>query len=136
MLQQNVRLFTYYIFFDLVLLSRTLTIRRTAGEREGYLFDSSLQLPSASQTLRHYPGFYCRKLTSAHTFQPDLYRKTLDSECNSPTTLDSKCNSLTTNTLLDGNQRFDRIKSIHWDRLVNIGWLGDIDLLNAKIWFV
>ena len=45
--------------------SRT-TNDRTAGEGRGHFFNSSLPLPPASQTLRHYPGDYCRELTSAH----------------------------------------------------------------------
>ena len=40
-------------FFYLCLLSRTFMTQRTAGERGGYLFNSSLPLPPASQTLRH-----------------------------------------------------------------------------------
>ena len=32
--------------------------------------------------------------------------------------------------LADENQRFHWIKSIHWYRLVNIGWLADINLLD------
>ena len=41
------------IFFYLGFLSRTFTIHGTAGEGEGYLFNSSLPLPPASQILRH-----------------------------------------------------------------------------------
>ena len=37
---------------------------------------------------------------------------------------------------LDENQRFDWIKTIHWHRLVNIGWLPDIDLFNSIIWLI
>ena len=40
-------------FFLSGFLSRTFTIHRTAGEGGGYLFNSSLPLPPASQTLRH-----------------------------------------------------------------------------------
>ena len=44
----------YFFFFSyLGFLSRTFTIHRTAGEGGGYLFNSSLPLPPASQTLRH-----------------------------------------------------------------------------------
>ena len=39
--------------FYLDFLSRTFTNHRTAGEGGGHLFDSSLPLPPASQTLRH-----------------------------------------------------------------------------------
>ena len=41
-------------FLFLGLLSRTVTIRKTAGEGGGYLFNSSLPLPPASQTLNHW----------------------------------------------------------------------------------
>ena len=69
-------------FFYLRFLSRTFTIHRTAGEARGYLFNSSpsLPLPSASQTLRHWPGDYCRDLTSIHNQQPDSNREPLVSE--------------------------------------------------------
>ena len=40
-------------FLYLAFLSRTFTIHKTAGEGGGYLFNSSLPLPPASQTLRH-----------------------------------------------------------------------------------
>ena len=40
-------------FFYLGFLSRTFTVHRTAGEGGGHLFNSSLPLPPASQTLRH-----------------------------------------------------------------------------------
>ena len=40
-------------FFYLGFLSRTFTIHRTAGEGGGYLFNSSVPLWPASQTLRH-----------------------------------------------------------------------------------
>ena len=43
-----------YIFFVyLGFLSRTFMIHRTAGEGGGYLFNSSLPLSPASETLRH-----------------------------------------------------------------------------------
>ena len=32
-----------------------------------------------------------------------------------------------------GNQRFDWIKLIHGYRLINIGWLADINLFNSMI---
>ena len=41
------------LFFYLDFLSRTFTIHKTAGEGRGYLFNFSLPLPPASQTLRH-----------------------------------------------------------------------------------
>ena len=42
-----------FFFFYLGFLSRTFTIHGTAWEGEGYLFNSSLPLPPASQALRH-----------------------------------------------------------------------------------
>ena len=42
-----------YFFFYLGFLSCTFMIHRTAGEGGGYLFNSSLPLLPASQTLRH-----------------------------------------------------------------------------------
>ena len=44
---------SFFFFFYLGFLSRTFTIHGTAGEGGGYLFNSSLPLPPASQTLRH-----------------------------------------------------------------------------------
>ena len=40
-----------FLLFEFFL--RTFTIQRPAGEGGGYLFNSSLPLPPASQTLRH-----------------------------------------------------------------------------------
>ena len=55
-------LFSFYLGF----LSRTFTIHMTAGEGGRYPFSSSLPAPSASQTLRYWPGYYCREFTSSH----------------------------------------------------------------------
>ena len=55
-----------YFFFYLGFHSRTFTNHRTAGEGGGHFFNSSLPLPTASQTLKHYRGNYCRQLTSTH----------------------------------------------------------------------
>ena len=82
----NSVVFFFFFFFYLGFLSRTFTIHRTAGEGEGYLFNSSLPLPPASQILRHQPGNCCRELTSAHSWQPDSDREPLVSERKSPTT--------------------------------------------------
>ena len=49
----------FFFFFYLGFLFQTFTIHRTAGEGWGYFFKSSLSLPSASQTFRHYAGDYC-----------------------------------------------------------------------------
>ena len=43
----------YFLLFYLGFLSRTFTIHKTPGEGEGYLFNFSLPLAPASQTLRH-----------------------------------------------------------------------------------
>ena len=43
----------FFFFLYLGFLSRTFTIHGTAGEGGGYLFNSSLPLPPASQALRH-----------------------------------------------------------------------------------
>ena len=40
-------------FFSIWVFSRTFMIHRTAGEEGGYVFNSSLAIPPASQTLRH-----------------------------------------------------------------------------------
>ena len=70
----------FFFFFYLGFLSRTFTIHETAGEGGGYLFNSSLPLRPASQTLRYQPGDYCRELTSAHSWQPDSNWEPLISE--------------------------------------------------------
>ena len=72
-------LFIYFIFY-LSFLSQVFAIHRTVGEGGDYLFNSSLPLPPASQILRQYPADYCRELTSAHSHQPYLNRKSLVSE--------------------------------------------------------
>ena len=40
---------------------------KDSTEGEGHFLNSWLPLPPASQTLRHYSGDFCRKLTSAHS---------------------------------------------------------------------
>ena len=45
-------------FFYLGFFSRIFRMHRTAGEGGGYLCNSFLPLPPASQTIRHYPGNY------------------------------------------------------------------------------
>ena len=83
----NIQTFcTNWFFVYLGFLSRTFANHRTAGEGGGHFFNSSLPLPSASQTFRHQPGDYCRELTSAHSQQPDLNRESLVSEHKSLTT--------------------------------------------------
>ena len=73
-------------FFYLGFLSRTFTNHRTAGKGGGHFFNSSLSSPPASQTLRHYPGNYCRELTSAQILQPTSNQEPLISERKSVTT--------------------------------------------------
>ena len=73
-----------HLFFYLGFLSRTFTNHRTAGERGGHLFNSSLPLPPASQTLRHQTGDYCRQLKSAHSQQPDSNREPLTTKLRVP----------------------------------------------------
>ena len=55
------------IFSYLGFHSRTFTNHKTAGERGGYLFNSSLPLTPLSQTFRYFAANYCRELTSAHS---------------------------------------------------------------------
>ena len=79
-----------FLFFDFfwegtvggagVFLSRTFMIHRTARKWKGYFFKSSLPLPPASQTLSHYPGDYCREVTSADSSQSDSNREPLVSK--------------------------------------------------------
>ena len=76
----------FVFFFYLGFLSQTFTFHGTAGEGGGFLFNSSLPLPPASQALRHQPGDYCRELTSAHSWQPGSNREPLVSERKSLTT--------------------------------------------------
>ena len=61
------REFFFFFFFYLGFLLRTFTIHRTEGEGGGYFFKSSLPIPPASQTLRHYPSRYYRELASARS---------------------------------------------------------------------
>ena len=69
--------FLFCFFFYLTFLSQIFTTHRTAGEGKGYLLISFLPLPPTSQTIRHYPSYCCRELTSVHSWQPDLNRKPL-----------------------------------------------------------
>ena len=61
----------FFFFFYLSFLLQPFTNHWTAWEGGGHLFNSSLPLPPALQTLRHQAGDYCRELTSAHRQQPD-----------------------------------------------------------------
>ena len=60
-----------YLSTRYLLVSQIFTIQRTVGKTGGYLFDSSLPFPPASQTLRHQLGNYCKELIFAHSWQPD-----------------------------------------------------------------
>ena len=77
--------FLFLFFLYLGFLLRTFTNHRTAEEGGGH-FNSSLPLPPASQALRHWPGNYCRELTSAHRQQSDSNQEPLVSERKSLTT--------------------------------------------------
>ena len=65
--------------------SQIFSIHRTAKEGGRYLFNSSVPLPPASQTLRHQPGGYCRKRTSADSQQPNANREPYMYLCNTYT---------------------------------------------------
>ena len=47
------KLVIFFFFFHVGFLSRTFTNHRDAGEGGRYFINSSLPLPSASQTIRH-----------------------------------------------------------------------------------
>ena len=79
-------LFSCWLMIYLGFLSQPFTNHRTAGEGEGISFNSSLPLPTASQTLRHQPGYYCRELTSAHKQQPNSNQEPLVSRSKALTT--------------------------------------------------
>ena len=82
----NVYFCFVFVFLSGFFFSRTFKTDRTAGERGGYFLNSSLSLPSASQTLRHQPGNYCKELTSVHSQQADSNWELLVSEHQSLTT--------------------------------------------------
>ena len=46
---------------------KTFTIHKTAVKGGGYIYNSSLPLPLASQTPTHKPGDYYRELNFAHS---------------------------------------------------------------------
>ena len=75
------------VFFYLGFFSRTFTNYGTAGEGGGNFINSSLPLPTISQTLRHQSRYYCRELTSAHSQQLDLNREPLISKRKSYTSI-------------------------------------------------
>ena len=79
-------LFRLFFFSYLGSLSQTFTVHRTAREGGGYFLKSSILLPTTSQTLRHEPGDYSRKLTSAHSQQLSSNWQPLVSERQSLTT--------------------------------------------------
>ena len=75
----DVTLFCFFIIYIWVFFHDHLRITGLQGKGKD---KSSYSLPSASQTLRHQPGNYCRELTSAHSQQPNSNREPLVSECN------------------------------------------------------
>ena len=98
-------IFCAVFFLSVISFTITFAIHKTAGEGGDYLFNSSLPLPLASQTLRHQPGNYCRELTSAHSQQPDSNGEPLVSESKPLTT---KLYALKYTT------------QIHWDSTQNL----------------
>ena len=81
----NMKIFMCYVPRSCFLsgfFSRTFANHCTARERggSGYLFNSSLPLPLASQTFRHQPGDYFRGFISANTQWLDSNRKPLARE--------------------------------------------------------
>ena len=61
-------------------IHKSLHSRGKGGGGRGYLFNSSLPLPLASQTFRHQPGDYFRGFISANTQWLDSNRKPLARE--------------------------------------------------------
>ena len=51
--------------------------QRAVEEGVDYFFNSSLPLSPAIETFRHSPGYWCRELTSAHSWQPGSNQKPL-----------------------------------------------------------
>ena len=68
-------------FFYLGFLSQTFIIHRTSRKGEGYLFNSSLPLPLASQTFEHQLGDYCRGLTRSPSQESNENREPLVFGC-------------------------------------------------------
>ena len=58
-------------------------IHSAAEEGVGYFFNSALPLPPTLQTFKLPPGYCCRELTSAHSWQLDSNQKSLVSYWNS-----------------------------------------------------
>ena len=67
-------------FFYLGFFSQTFTNHRTAGEGGGHFFNFPVPLPPASWTLRHWVGYYCRKIISGRSQRSDSNREPLVSE--------------------------------------------------------
>ena len=78
--------FHRFCFFLSGFVSQTFMNHRTARKGGGHSINSSLPLPTASQTLRHQQGDYCRELTSENSQQPDFSQEPLFSECKLLTT--------------------------------------------------
>ena len=71
-------------FFYLAFLSRTFIHESQGCRGRGRAFFKLLT--TTSLALGHYPGNYCRELTSAHSLQPDSNWESLVSERKSLTT--------------------------------------------------
>ena len=59
---RRTNLFIYLFIFYLGSFSGTFMNHRTEGEMGQHFINSWLPLPPASQTLRHWPGDYCREI--------------------------------------------------------------------------
>ena len=58
-----------FAFFSIWVLLHEYS--RFTGQQGGYLFISFLPLPFVFKKPRHQPSYCCRKLSSAHSWQPD-----------------------------------------------------------------
>ena len=76
----------FVVFFYLGFLPRPFTNHRTAREGGGHFFNSSLPLPPASQTLRHWAGRLLHRTYIYTQLAAGLEPGTLVSECKSLTT--------------------------------------------------
>ena len=76
-------LFFFYLGFSFTSIHDS---QDSWGRGRGYLFNSSVPLQPALQTLRYQLGDHCRGLTSAHSCQPDSNREPFASGRKSLTT--------------------------------------------------
>ena len=71
------RISFFCLFFSIRVFFQEYHDSQGSRVRGGYFFNSSLPLPPALQTIRHQPGYCCRELTSAHSWQLDSNQKPL-----------------------------------------------------------